>query len=646
MTQLKKTSGSLPSRYFLATLEVLAGMLQSRNDTPGITIEEHDQFLTLKKRLSLLVSKSLHDSDSNTALAFATSQLVLIHESIDRFFTQSNRELKSNSKQLEELWNQNNHVTRWAPSSIASRCDFAVPPDADTTSHFADSDLKVARTEFEQWIKDYSVIRERSDSTRASILKNAEEVVENLGRPFGKKERPAARLGVDPNFVSDTEEDDEQPLEGLQHEISRFGINIGDMGLDPGLSFLVQVSHDLTPNDVSLPANDIRQLSDLCKKLHGTIEKFQQILSQVHQASALHSLLTPLATDSGWIDDALKSVSDRIDERDEHKAQLQEIVATAKRGDVESAERSLQSLERQFDLPYGHADQAIVEQRALQQQRQLDQETLQQKKRLKEIATSARRGDVDSAEESLKGIPRRFELPYADVDRIIVEQKAMLTRTRGLFQDVEDEYDKLEGKRTGTTSGKVLDWLGAGFDESELEQALINACQFVRTLKWDRNSEYMQHVLDMIKTAEPRCEYCGILLRWVPAKPSVDEAVGKLKPQQIPAEEAAFNALCAIAASDGSFCAEEKRVVRRICDRANLNRSAEEVALGIKAWLQSARSSGLTTTLAQSVVDIENVKDTPLAKILPKALSLVADADDERDGREEVFLKRVLKRLS
>jgi hypothetical protein len=586
MNQLARRNEPVPTLYFLGTLEILSSMLESRNDTPGLTSDEHDQFYAIKKQLNQLVKTSLPDSVAPSALQYAKEHLDRVHFSIGSFVSRSRDELVSGNAQLEELWNQNSHVTRWIPQNI-TRAWKSGSSEAGSSSESAvpDSDMEVTRASIEQWISEYLEIREQMTASISTILTEAEEVVEELGRPFGPRANPAARIGVDPDTIRDTGDDAETPLENLQPAIDRFGLSIGQIALDPGLSFFVQVSHDLSPADVALTPAETSELGELCQRIHTTVAGYEQTISAASRFSSRLDLLNQLATDTNWIDTALQSADSQVNQRTQQASELKAIVAAAEKGNGETAEKTLNNL------------------------------------------------------------PRIYNLPYQTAEKAVTKQKALMARIRGLFEASKDELKNIEHKRTATASGKMLDFIGGGFDDSELEQSLIKACGAVRKLKWNRQSEYMARVLKLIKQAEPRCEYCNVLLRWVPARPSVDEALGKLQPRKLASADAVFNALCAIAASDGSFCTEEKRVVLKICDRLKLNLEPQQVAKRIKSWLESARTNGLTTTLAQNVVDVANVKDTPLAKVLPKALSLVADADDQRDQREDVFIQRILKRL-
>jgi tellurite resistance protein len=243
----------------------------------------------------------------------------------------------------------------------------------------------------------------------------------------------------------------------------------------------------------------------------------------------------------------------------------------------------------------------------------------------------------------MDSLQRVFDLPYGDTQRDIDTQVKIRESIRDRFALCRREYQVLQNSAKSSAKAKLLTWLGDTVgDDSRLEAALIETTQLVQRVKWAKSSECMKEIRSLIKESELWSLRCEILLRWVPVRPSLSDALKLQESPKWTAEQAFVNAMCAVAAADGDFCVDEKRAVVRIAKRVGIATDDEAVSIvieSVKTWLQVARKEGLTVMLARSVRGIVNIEDQTLRNKLRKALQFIADADGTREQREDAILK-------
>ena len=184
---------------------------------------------------------------------------------------------------------------------------------------------------------------------------------------------------------------------------------------------------------------------------------------------------------------------------------------------------------------------------------------------------------------------------------------------------------------------------GLGVSYDELRNVLSVANQAVKKTGWAIGSELSQKVHLLIVSVEPACELTDMCFSW--GQFNVEPILAKMNPRKLKPEIAFINALCAIASSDGDFCQKEQSLVSKIIHRYSPTIPKKTAAKAMHLWAKAARSTGLVETVAQSIVDVDNVKATPLQSQIHKCLLNVINADDRQDKSEAHAYNAIIARL-
>jgi len=262
------------------------------------------------------------------------------------------------------------------------------------------------------------------------------------------------------------------------------------------------------------------------------------------------------------------------------------------------------------------------------------------RKRLANAATQATLGNISKAKKALNQLEAegRFSLSYDEVNQLINKQETTFSNLEKVFHECECEF----GRQNSTMKKKLGKGLGISYDE--LRNMLSAANQAVKKTGWAIGSELSRKVHHLIVSVEPACELTDMCFGW--GQFNIEPILAKKRPQKLDPEIAFIHALCAIASSDGNFCQKEQLLVSKIINQyLPTKRKKKDAVKAIRLWAKAARSTGLVETVAQSIVDVDNVKATPLQSQIHKCLLNVVNADGRKDKSEVQAYNAFIARL-
>ncbi len=258
---------------------------------------------------------------------------------------------------------------------------------------------------------------------------------------------------------------------------------------------------------------------------------------------------------------------------------------------------------------------------------------------LKKMRFQASAGNISKAKKALNQLEAegRFSLPYDEVKQLITKQETTFSNLEKVFHKCVCECER-QNSTIKKISGMIF-----GVSHDELRNMLFGANQAVKKAGWAIGSELSQKVHLLIVSAEPACELTDMCFSW--GQFNVEPILAKMNPRKLKPEIAFINALCAIASSDGDFCQKEQSLVSKIIHRYSSTIPKKTAAKAIHLWAKAARSAGLVEAVAQSIVDVDNVKATPLQSLIHKCLLNVVNADGRKDKSEVHAYNAIIARL-
>jgi uncharacterized tellurite resistance protein B-like protein len=269
--------------------------------------------------------------------------------------------------------------------------------------------------------------------------------------------------------------------------------------------------------------------------------------------------------------------------------------------------------------------------------RKLRQALKQHTERIEQAARQARLGHFEQARKThtqLTSQGHTFELPYEQLEQHVQEEMRRLALLRTLTSQCQQEHQRLDTKWNNF-------W---GSDVEELQNRLKVTSQAFQKIPWDENSDGWKMAQALIQKLSPICEFAEISVSWRPVNLNSPKQTGR--PRQVPAEQAFIQALCAMGASDGDFCAEEQRAVLAIAQKYTPDLAQEQIVALIRAWTSAARTTGVVNHIQQTVLDAANLRGTRYAAIAKAALTHIMNADGEHNSNELFVLNAIMQRLA
>lgn len=238
------------------------------------------------------------------------------------------------------------------------------------------------------------------------------------------------------------------------------------------------------------------------------------------------------------------------------------------------------------------------------------------------------------------------------VDKAISKTSEELSKQQNRLGAIQDHINSAHAilkahRKTakGTISGRLKDWAGFAIDdEAPMVEHLEAASNLVVNSGWSDKSDAYKVVSTHAPVIRKISEYCEAVFEWKPTKRKAKLDMS-IKPRDLAPLDIFINALCCLAAADGTFCAAEKKTIidfllqYRLCDQ----QSAKDI---ISAWSKTARSMGVVLLTNQCLRDtVDLVRHPMFAKALPVALRLVGEADGVIEKSEKHIYREFSRAL-
>lgn len=212
-------------------------------------------------------------------------------------------------------------------------------------------------------------------------------------------------------------------------------------------------------------------------------------------------------------------------------------------------------------------------------------------------------------------------------------------RSHQQCKDLYREALSPAGKLAATRSGSYL----------ALERGIREFHYLLGSLSETSRADRADDLRNMVSELRPAFELADICLAWPASEDRlelpIDVLVGKLPRRQVSQADAYINALCAMAACDGDFCAQEKFTVNKWAIEAKLGLTSQQVIPVIEHWCTLVRDQSLSRVIAQSIVDCSALRSTPLASKFMQGVSQVLRADGKTTSAESELFKLIQLQL-
>lgn len=248
-------------------------------------------------------------------------------------------------------------------------------------------------------------------------------------------------------------------------------------------------------------------------------------------------------------------------------------------------------------------------------------------------------GNISEARENLASQVDPESVEYKEVQQA-------LEHVLSKWNQLRQSYDKVNTAYKNTVSAKgQQDHLQHG-SHSDLDVAIHAFHKLLMSASFHPGSELQVILEEWIEDLQPICEFTGMCLSWDTVEMPLEELIKHVRPRDVTPSDAYINALCAIAASDGVFCTQEKWAAKKWVIEARLPIDTAIITGTIEQWCQFARERSLQRSVAQSIVDTTILRKNPLAAKLLQGLSAVLRADGKTTAAETKVFELMKRQLS
>jgi hypothetical protein len=248
-------------------------------------------------------------------------------------------------------------------------------------------------------------------------------------------------------------------------------------------------------------------------------------------------------------------------------------------------------------------------------------------------------GNISEARENLASQVDPESVEYKEVQQA-------LEHVLSKWNQLRQSYDKVNTAYKNTVSAKgQQDHLQHG-SHSDLDVAIHAFHKLLMSASFHPGSELQVILEEWIEDLQPICEFTGMCLSWDTVEMPLEELIKHVRPRDVTPSDAYINALCAIAASDGDFCTQEKWAAKKWVIEARLPIDTTIITGTIEQWCQFARERSLQRSVAQSIVDTTILRKNPLAAKLLQGLSAVLRADGKTTAAETKVFELMKRQLS
>lgn len=322
------------------------------------------------------------------------------------------------------------------------------------------------------------------------------------------------------------------------------------------------------------------------------------------------------------------TIRQQLAERD--RQQLANATKEAASGDLAKAIKSVKELRAasQSELDYKEVD-SLIAQRLAQRDR----------KQLANAIAQATLGNIAAAKKIIDKLRNASQgnLDFNEIETALAKQLATYSKIEDAYNQVIEEHGRLD------TKFRRFWGEGLGNSYKGLEQRLKEMNVLVQQVPWAMGSELSKQMAELVTKVRPCCDLVQVAFTW--GKVSIEQLLTNLKVQRVNPETAFVNALCAVAAADGDFCSTEQLSVKDMCKSSLTQITEQKIEETIDAWTKIARSKGMAPYIAQSIVNIDNLKGTEYDKMLLNCLMEIVKADGTKQKWESSVYNAMLAKL-
>ena len=192
-------------------------------------------------------------------------------------------------------------------------------------------------------------------------------------------------------------------------------------------------------------------------------------------------------------------------------------------------------------------------------------------------------------------------------------------------------------------TGKRSKFFGKQKAKDTVKLSLNRAQKNISDISFVSGGQLSRQILGCVEQLREVEEWTETQLKWG-KHIELELLIATVHPKKQSPLSALVNIMCALAATDGSFDEEERKLIRRICVK-NLKLSETDINKHMVSWVKLTRQNGHDRNVAQSIVDVVNLKGSKYEAAVEKCMEAIVRADGKLYEKEKATLKAATDHL-